>query len=69
MMMCRHDRARSPVFYPQEVGAVCRRYKICGYILLALAIGAVAALLFPVWLIATLLAIIVILLGILLIAG
>lgn len=48
---------------------MCRRYKIFGYILLALAIGAVAALLFPVWLIASLLAIIVILLGILLICG
>lgn len=60
--------ARSGFLY-QEVAVVCRRYKNFGCLILAVTVGAVAALLFPVWLIASLLAILVILLGILLICG
>ena len=68
MMLNKHDRAQ-PGLYRQQVGAVCRRDKCIVYILLALAAGAVAALLFPVWLIASLLAVVVIVLGILLVFG
>ncbi len=48
---------------------MCRRKKILWYILLGLAVSAIVALLFPVWLIIVLLVLLVVVLGILCIRG